>query len=183
MTQGIMDPEEYYYRGAYMDCVRALDVLCQRPEVDSSRIGIVGMSQGGGLTLAVAALDRRPVVALPEMPYLCHFRRAVAVAMRMPYLEIPEYLKRWPRREEQVWRTLSYFDNLNLAPWITCPVLMTVGLQDDICPPSSIFAVYNHIQAPKELCIYPYHNHELVSAHWENKFRWAHHYLKGMGTL
>jgi cephalosporin-C deacetylase len=179
MTQGIMDPEEYYYRGVYMDCVRALDAVASRPEVDAERIGVMGMSQGGGLTLAVAALDARPVLAMPEMPYLCHYKRAVDVAMRNPYLEIAAYLRNWPEREEQVWRTLSYFDNLNLAARIRCPVLMDVGLQDDICPPSSVFGAYNKITAPKEIKVYPYHNHEVVEALWEEKLRWAHRYLWG----
>jgi|YNPNPStandDraft_1061719.scaffolds.fasta_scaffold07073_3 cephalosporin-C deacetylase len=183
MTQGILDPQEYYYRGAYMDAVRALDFLCSRPEVDRRRIGIMGMSQGGGLTLAVAALDRRPALAMPEMPYLCHFQRALEMAMRGPYPEIAAYLRQYPKREEQVWRTLSYFDNLNLAPRITCPVLMTVGLQDDVCPPSTVYAVYNKISSPKEMKVYPYHNHEMTAAHWEDKLRWALYYLQGTGTL
>ncbi|NLT73058.1 MAG: acetylxylan esterase [Chloroflexi bacterium] len=183
MTQGITDPATYYYRGVYVDGVRALDWLCGQEEVDSARVGVMGMSQGGGLTLAVAALDPRPVLAMPEMPYLCHFRRAVDMAMRPPYLEIPDYLRRWPEREDDVWRTLSYFDNMNLASWIRCPVLMTVGLQDDICPPSTVYAAYNRILSPKEMRVYPYHNHEMVQAHWETKLAWAHHYLKGLDTL
>jgi len=183
MTQGITDPETYYYRGVYVDCVRALDWLAEQPEVDAAHIGVMGMSQGGGLTLAVAALDARPALAMPEMPYLCHFGRAVEVAMRQPYLEIPEYLRRWPDREQTVWKTLSYFDNMNLAQRITCPVLMTVGLQDDICPPSSVYGAFNWLECPKEMRVYPYHNHEMVQAHWETKLAWAHHYLKGMDTL
>ncbi len=183
MTQGILDPQEYYYRGVYMDCVRAIDFVCSRPEVDAQRIGIMGVSQGGGLTLAVAALDQRPILAMPEVPYLCHYRRALEIAMRMPYLEIANYMRRWPKREPQVWRTLSYFDNLNLADRITCPVLMTVGLQDDICPPSTVYAVYNKIKAPKQIEVYPYHNHECVEAHWETKLTWAHHYLQGRRML
>ncbi len=183
MTLGALDPEEYYYRGAYMDCVRALDVACAQPEVDAERIGILGVSQGGGLTLAVAALDARPKLAMPEVPYLCHFRRAVDMAVRHPYLEISEYLMRWPEREETVWRTLSYFDNLNLAQRIACPVLVDVGLQDDICPPSSVYAAYNQIRAPKRMEVYRYHNHAAVDAHWEPKLRWAHYYLKGVGEI
>ena len=183
MTQGITDPAEYFYRGAYVDCVRALDLLSYLPDVDARHIGIMGISQGGGLTLAVAALDPRPVLAMPEVPYLCHFKRATSMAMRGPYLEIPDYLRRWPRHEEQVWRTLSYFDNMNLASRIRCPVLMDVGLQDDICPPSSVYAAFNKIAAPKEMKVYPYHNHAGVEDLWEYKLRWAHHYLKGMDTL
>lgn len=183
MTQGIMDPQEYYYRGVYIDCVRAIDVVTDLDDVDANRVGIMGVSQGGGLTLAVAALDQRPILAMPEVPYLCHYKRAVDMAMRYPYLEIADYLRRWPKREEQVWKTLSYFDNLNLAPWIRCPVLMTVGLQDDVCPPSSIYAAYNKIAAPKEMKVYPYHNHAAIEAHWEDKLRWAHHHLKSLSTL
>ena len=160
MTAGILDPQEYYYRGAYVDCVRALDVLATRPEVDMSRVALTGGSQGGGLTLAVAALDSRPRTAMPDSPYLCHFERAVDVAMRMPYLEISDFLRIYPDRERQVFRTLSYFDNMNLCSRIHCPVLMSVGLQDDITPPSSIFATYNNLICPKELAIYRYHNHE-----------------------
>ena len=181
MTKGISDKEEYYYRGVYVDCVRALDVMAERPEVDASHIGLMGGSQGGGLTLAAAALDTRPAVALPEIPYLCHFRRALDVVATMPYQEIAHYIKLHPDREEQVWHTLTYFDNLNLAGRVRCPVLMDVGLQDDICPPSTIFAVYNHLACPKELKIYPFHKHESVEAHWEHKLRWAHRHLKGIG--
>jgi len=183
MTQGIMDPAEYFYRGAYVDCVRALDLLSALPEVDARHIGIMGISQGGGLTLAVAALDSRPVVAMAEVPYLCHFKRATDLAVRGPYLEIADYLRRWPKQDEQVWRTLSYFDNMNLAPWIKCPVLMDVGLQDDICPPSSVYAEYNKITAPKQMKVYPYHSHASVEDFCEEKYRWAHHYLMGMDTL
>jgi len=183
MTQGIMDPEEYFYRGAYIDCVRALDLLSFLPKVDKGHIGVMGGSQGGGLTLAVAALDRRPVLAIAEVPYLCHFKRATDMAVRGPYLEIADYLRRWPRRGEQAWRTLSYFDNMNLAPQIRCPVLMDVGLQDDVCPPSSVYAAFNKIAAPKEMKVYPYHNHGRVEDLWEDKLRWVHHYLKGMDTL
>lgn len=183
MTLGILDPQETFYRGVYVDCVRALDFVCSRPEVDGRRIAIMGMSQGGGLTLAVAALDHRPVVALPEMPYLCHYRRAVQMAMRPPYLEISNYIRTYPQREAQVWRTLSYVDNLNLAPWIKCPVLMNVGLLDDVCPPSTIYAVFNKIPTRKEMRVYPFHNHEVPEAHWEDKLRWTHYYLRGSGRL
>jgi cephalosporin-C deacetylase len=183
MTQGILDPQEYYYRGVYVDCVRAIELLASFPEVDATRIGLTGGSQGGALTLAAAALSQRPVLAMPELPYLCHFRRAVDMAVRMPYLEIANYIKRWPKRADQVWRTLTYFDNLNLASRIACPVLMTVGLQDDICPPSTVYATFNKIQSPKEMKVYPYHNHEAVEPHWEDKLRWAHHYLKGWGKI
>ena len=91
MTQGVLSPADYYYRGAYVDCLRALDVLGAQPEVDPSRIGLTGVSQGGALTLAVAALDpqRRARLAMPDVPCLCHFRRAVDVASVPPIRRSP----------------------------------------------------------------------------------------------
>jgi cephalosporin-C deacetylase len=180
MTQGILAPQEYYYRGAYVDCVRALDFACSQPEVASERIGLTGGSQGGGLTLAVAALDphQRARVAMADVPYLCHFRRAVDIAAQQPYLEIAAYCRAWPQREEQVFRTLSYFDGLNLAERITCPVLMNVGLQDVICPPSTVFATFNHLgSTEKALKVFPYNGHEGNPTHVLDKLRWARRYV------
>ena len=68
-------------------------------------------------------------------------------------------------------RTLSYVDNLNLAPWIKCRTIISNGLCDDICPPSTIFAVYHHISAEKKMEIYPFHKHEIPYEHNELKFR------------
>ena len=180
MTQGILDPQDYYYRGAYVDCVRALDVACSQPEVDAGRIGLTGGSQGGGLTIAVAALDpqQRAKVAMPDVPYLSHFRRAVDMAAQAPYTEIAVYCRAWPQREEQVFRTLSYFDGMNLAERITCPVLMNVGLQDVICPPSTIFATFNHLgAAEKALRIFPYNGHEGNPSHTVEKLAWARRHV------
>ena len=68
-------------------------------------------------------------------------------------------------------RTLSYCDNLNLAPWIKCRTVVSVGLCDDICPPSTIFGVYNHITAEKQIDVYPFHKHEVPYEQSETKFR------------
>lgn len=180
MTQGVMDPETYYYRGAYVDCVRALDLVAGRPEADSSRIGVAGASQGGGLTLAVAALDSRPVAAMAGVPFLCHFQRATLVTDQMPYDELRQYCKTYPEREERMFRTLSYFDGMNLAPRITCPTLVSVGLQDLICPPSTIFAAYNHLGAAEHsLSVFPYNGHEGNPAHHQERLAWAKEYVRG----
>ena len=178
MTKGIQSPETYYYRGVYVDCVRALDFATSRPEVNPDRIGITGVSQGGGISLAVAALDRRPKLAMPEVPYLCHYRRALEVTDRDPYQEIALYCHRYPDREEQAFKTLSYFDNLNLADRIRCPVLVSVGLQDLITPPSTIFATYNRISAEKEIRVYPYGGHESFPTHHVHKLAWAKRVLR-----
>ncbi|MBI2297840.1 MAG: acetylxylan esterase, partial [Armatimonadetes bacterium] len=77
MTQGILDPAGYYYRKSYTDCVRAIDFVFSRPELDTRHVCVTGGSQGGGLTLAVAGLEPRVTIAMPDVPYLCHYQRAV----------------------------------------------------------------------------------------------------------
>lgn len=182
MTQGILDEKEYYYRGVYVDCVRALDFVCAQPEVDPQRIGITGGSQGGGLTLAVAGLDRRPMLAMADVPFLCHFERPLEIVDTYPYREIADFIRRYPDTDERVFRTLSYCDVMNLTPDIACPTLVTVGLEDMVCPPSTVFAAYNQIQAPKHIDVFRYYAHEIPGIHSIAKFRWANYYLRGLGT-
>jgi cephalosporin-C deacetylase len=171
MTRGIRDPKTYYYRHSYADSVRALELLAHREEVDPERLAVTGVSQGGGLSLAVAALSERPILAMADVPFLCDFRRAIAITPLAPYTEIPSFLKTFPHLYEQTIRTLSYCDNLNLAPWIKCQTLISNCLCDDICPPSTIFAVYNHLVCDKQIEVYPFHKHEVPYDHTETRFR------------
>jgi cephalosporin-C deacetylase len=171
MTAGIRDPQTYYYRNVYADAVRALEVLAHREEVDADRLAITGGSQGGALSLAVSALSRRPVLSLPDIPFLCDFRRAITITPAGPYPEIAGFIKANPHLYDRVIRTLSYFDCMNLAPLITCRTVVSNGLWDDICPPSTIFGAYNHITAEKQMEVYPFHKHEVAYEHNELKFR------------
>ena len=95
----ITDRDRYYYRGAYMDCVRGLDFLCDRSEVDTDRIGVWGFSQGGGLTLATAALDQRVSAAVAGVPWLCNFPVAAEITTS-PYVELHDYLEEHPQERE-----------------------------------------------------------------------------------
>jgi cephalosporin-C deacetylase len=162
LTKGIRSPLTYYYRTVYTDAVRALEVVASLAEVDAGRIAVTGPSQGGGLALAAAALSRRPSLVWADIPFLCHFERAVDIAVNGPYPEIADFLRRCPDQEETVWRTLAYFDNLVLAPWVTAPTVVTAGLWDDICPPSTIFPTFARLGAQdKRLQSYPCLGHEL----------------------
>jgi len=181
MTLGIRDPKNYYYRFAYADAIRALELLARREEVDEDRIAITGGSQGGALTLAAAALSDRPILALPDIPFLCDFRRAIQITPAGPYPEIPQFLKAFPDLVDTAIRTLSYCDNLNLAPWIKCRTVISNCLWDDVCPPSTIFAVYNHLACPKQIEVYPFHKHEVPYEHYELKFRLLTETLLGGG--
>ncbi|MDA8296373.1 MAG: alpha/beta fold hydrolase [Actinomycetota bacterium] len=163
LVQGLEDPEHYYYRTVYGDAVRAAEVLCGFAEVDAERIAFTGVSQGGGLTLAAAALSPRARFAWADIPFLCDFPRAVEVATADPYPELPKLLRRRPDLHDQAFKTLSYFDAANLAPRISCPVVVTVSLWDDICPPSTIFGAFSRLEVDdRELVVQPFLGHTMA---------------------
>jgi cephalosporin-C deacetylase len=160
MTRGIESPETYYYRRIMTDAVRAVEAAASHPAVDPERIAVAGGSQGGGLSIAAAALSKRARFLMPEVPFLCHYRRATEITDADPYGEIARYLHTQRDSEERTFRTLSYFDGVNFAARTTAPALYSVGLMDTICPPSTVYAAYNWHAGPKEMRVYPYNNHE-----------------------
>ncbi len=179
MTRGILKPSSYYYRRVFTDAVRAIEAARAHPAVDASRIAVTGASQGGGISIAAAALEPSVSFCLPEVPFLCAYRRATEMIDTMPYTEITNYLKTHRSQLETVFNTLSYFDGVNFAARAKSKALFSVGLMDTICPPSTVYAAYNHWQGEKEMRVYPYNNHEggqtvhflekirFLNTHWE----------------
>lgn len=160
MTRGILSPESYYYRRLMTDAVRAVETAKSHPEIDSEKVIITGGSQGGGLALAVAGLVPEILAVMPNVPFLCHFERAIRLIETDPYNEIAHYLKIHRNHIDTVMQTLSYFDGLNFSARATVPTLFSVGLMDDVCPPSTVYAAYNHYQGEKQIAIYEFNNHE-----------------------
>jgi cephalosporin-C deacetylase len=160
MTRGILSPETYYYRRVFTDAVRAVEAARSFPGVDAERIAVTGGSQGGGIALAVSGLEPAVKVVMPDVPFLCHYRRAVELVDTAPYNEIVAFCKTHRDKVETVFRTLSYFDGLNFAARSKATALFSVGLMDMICPPSTVFAAYNHFAGPKQITIYTYNEHE-----------------------
>jgi cephalosporin-C deacetylase len=170
MTRGIASPETYYYRRLYVDAVRAVETAAALPGVDPARIAVAGRSQGGALALAAAALVPDAVrLCHADVPFLCDFDRAMGVAIDPPYTELVTYLALHPELEEAARRTLSYVDNAVLAPRITARTMVAVGLRDTITPPSTVFAAYNAVAAPKEIVVLPYSGHDLPTSHDERQ--------------
>ncbi len=164
------DKERYIYRGAYMDCLRAVDFLYTRSEVDTSRVAVEGGSQGGALSFATAALDNERIdLCVPHVPFLSDFRDYFKVA-GWPGGEFTQYFKDHPEiSEDEIYKTLSYIDIKNLAPWIKAPVLMSIGLMDETCPPHINFAAYNQLNVSKEYIVYPYAGHGLPGEYYNAK--------------
>jgi cephalosporin-C deacetylase len=165
------DKELYIYRGAFMDCIRAVDFLYSRDEVDKSRIAVEGGSQGGALSFATAALDNKRIdLCVPHVPFLSDFRDYFKL-VGWPAGEVMQFIAEHPDiSEEEVYHTLSYFDIKNLAPWIKAPVLMSIGLKDETCPPHTNFAAYNQLTVPKQYIVYPEAGHGLPGAYEKVKF-------------
>jgi cephalosporin-C deacetylase len=160
MTRGIDRPDTYFYRRVFTDAVRAVEAVRTLPGVDAGRVAVQGGSQGGGITLAVAGLVPGLVAALPDVPFLCHFTRALDICDKDPYAEVTRYLAVHRPRVDDVLRTLSYFDGVNFAKRATAPALFSVALMDLICPPSTVYAAYNHYAGEKEIEVYRYNDHE-----------------------
>ena len=160
MTRGILDPKTYYYRRVFTDGVRAVEAARTHPAVDADRIAVTGGSQGGGITIAVGGLEPSVSVVMPDVPFLCHYRRATEITDAIPYGEIARYCQTHRDKIDTVFRTLSYFDGVNFAARSSARAFFSVALMDLICPPSTVFAAYNHFAGPKDIQIYQYNNHE-----------------------
>jgi cephalosporin-C deacetylase len=160
MTKGILDPKHYYYRRVFTDAVRAIEAARAHPEVDPTQIAVTGGSQGGGITIAAAGLVPDVVVAMADVPFLCHYRRATELVDTYPYQEIAEYCHIHRDKVDTVFHTLSYFDGVNFSARAKAKTLFSVGLMDQICPPSTVYAAYNHWAGEKEIKVYTYNGHE-----------------------
>ncbi len=161
LTYNIIDRNTYAYRGFYADAWRGVDFLLSQPDVDPGRIGVTGSSQGGGLTITTAAMRPQVRAAAAGAPYLCGYMDAIHLTHTYPYEEINDYLRLYPDTYAQVEATLAYFDGINFAERITCPIIVNVGLQDNVCPPETGYALFHKIGATdKQLYAYDGHGHD-----------------------
>lgn len=168
------DPRKLYYHQVFLDTALLARIVMNFPEVDPTRVGAFGPSQGGALTLACAALEPRIKLAAPIFPFLCDYQRIWEMDLaKDAYEELRLYFRSFDPRHERAAATftkLGYIDCQYLAPRIRAGVLMFTGLMDMICPPSTQFAAYNKITSAKDVVIYPDYGHEGLPGHADRIF-------------
>jgi cephalosporin-C deacetylase len=165
IIRGLADhPDRLLFRQIFLDTVRLAHVVMEMPEVDADHVAVAGASQGGGLTLACAALEPRIWRAAPVYPFLCDYRRVWEMDLAHDaYEELTYYFTRFDpthEHEDETFTRLGYVDVQHLAPRIKARVQMTTALMDTICPPSTQFAAYNKITSEKEMVLYPDFGHD-----------------------
>jgi cephalosporin-C deacetylase len=174
LLSGLSDKNQYIYRGAYMDCIRAMDFLCSRDEVDTSRMAVEGGSQGGALSIATASLDKRVKFCLPDVPFLSNFRLYFDIAS-WPAGEFKMHQFKTGKKWDEIYSVLDYIDVMNHAPNVSCPVIMGVGLFDDVCPAAINFSAYNNLSTQdKTYHLYPNSGHSLPETHYGVKMKWLY---------
>lgn len=160
------NPAKLLFTDIFLDSAQLARILMAMPEVDETRVGASGGSQGGALTLACAALTPTLNRAAATYPFLCDYKRVWDMDLdKNAYGELREYFRHFDplhEHEEEVFTRLGYIDNQHLAHRIRARVLMLTALLDDTCPPSTQFAAYNKIESPKDMVIYPDFKHEYL---------------------
>lgn len=179
--------DEYVYRAVYMDCIRGLDFLYAQSGMglDTSKILIDGASQGGGLVLALAGMDKRVKLVTCEVPLYTNFRRAYEITALNPASQTPigmlvNYVRTHPGFDkEKLFKVWDYYDPVNFVPKIKCPVLMAIGLLDEFCPPECSFATYNTLKnKEKEIWVSPNKTHEVDELYYTYQYLWYQDYFR-----
>ncbi len=158
------DADNLYYRNVYLDTALVARIVMGLDFVDETRVSATGGSQGGALTIACAALTPTLYKAVPMVPFLCDYKRVWEMDLALnAYADIREYFRNFDpthAREEAIFTRLGYIDLVHLAPRIKAKLQMHTGLMDNICPPSTQFAMYNHLTCEKQVIVYPDFAHE-----------------------
>lgn len=175
LSNGLEMRDTYYMKRVYLACVRAIDYLTSLPEWDGKNVAVQGGSQGGALALITAGLDKRVTACVANHPALSdmagyeagetggypHFNNGRNIDLSKQQIE-----------------TLQYFDVVNFARQITCPVRITWGYNDNVCPPTTSWKVYNVMTCPKEPLITPINEHWTTEETEYGHLKWILNHLK-----
>ena len=174
LRQNLEGRNQYYMKHVYLGLVRCIDVLTSLPEWDGRNVIIQGGSQGGALALIGAALDPRITLCVANHPALSDMA-AGSANLTSGY---PHFIKESGAYNDACLQTLPYYDVVNFARHITCPVYMTWGYNDNTCPPTTSYAVWNVLTCPKECLLTPINEHWTSDATDRGQMEWMRKHLK-----
>lgn len=174
LEMGLDSPDHYYMRHVYLGLVRCIDFLTSLPEWDGRNVAVVGGSQGGALSLITAALDRRVTLCVANHPALSDMAAgSVGHTSGYPHFKAEEGMY-----SEANIRTMAYYDVVNFARHVTCPTYLTWGFNDDTCPPTTSYAVWNTLTCEKESLITPINEHWTSDATNRGQMEWIRKRLR-----
>jgi cephalosporin-C deacetylase len=176
LIRGLIDaPERMLMTQIFLDTAQLARVAMSMPEVDAERVVCTGASQGGGLTLACAALEPKIRKAAPWYPFLSDYKRVWDLDLASnAYLEIKNFFRAFDPRHEcepEIFERLGYIDVHHLAPRIRAETMMAIGLADQITPPSTCYAAFNNIPGKKQMLVYPDFGHESLPGFGDMAFQ------------
>jgi len=176
IIRGLNDcAENLLYRHIFLDTAELASIVMGMEDVDQSRVAAMGASQGGGLAVACAALEPKIAAVVSVYPFLSDYKRFWEMDLETEaYSELKDFFRRFDplhEKEDELFRRLGYIDVQNLAPRIKGKVLMAASIRDDVCPPSTQFAVYNKIESEKNIAVYPDFSHESLPGFSDRAFQ------------
>lgn len=175
LSNGIDSRENYYMKRVYLGCVRAIDYLTSLPEWDGRNVAVQGGSQGGALAIVTAGLDKRVTACVANHPALSDMAGyAEGGTGGYPHFSSGKSI----RLDAQKIKTLQYFDVVNFARQVTCPTRITWGFNDNTCPPTTSYVVYNVMTCPKEALITPINEHWTTNETEYEHLKWIQRQFK-----
>ncbi|MFW6180475.1 MAG: acetylxylan esterase [Spirochaetota bacterium] len=177
LVRDVEDRSRYAYRGIVADCLAAIRLVRTFDRVEPTRIGVMGTSQGGGLAVITAALDREVRAVSADLPWLTDFQYQLRNRVEGPYTELKEFFARFPEKRAAALETLGYFDALFFAGRLRAPALVSLGQSDTTCPPDSVRTLFGRIPSVKMLLEIPGMGHER-STLWRGQTQgWFAYYI------
>ena len=175
LTNGLDSRDNYYMKHVYVACVRAIDYLTSLPDWDGKNVFVQGGSQGGALSLITAGLDSRVTACVANHPALSDMAGYAEKGRTGGY---PHFNRLNSMLTPAKIETMAYFDVINFARRISCPVYLTWGYNDNVCPPTTSYIVWNLITAPKESLITPINEHWTTETTNYNQMIWLKEHQK-----
>lgn len=174
LTNGLDNKDNYYMKRVYLSCLRCIDLLTSLPEWDGKNVIVQGGSQGGALAMITAGLDKRVTACVVNHPALSDMARYMAGRAG----GYPHFFRTKGMDTKEKLETMSYYDVVNFARLIKADTFMTWGFNDNTCPPTTSYAVYNTLECNKEALITPINEHWTSEETERGHLEWIKKHLK-----